>query len=87
MFLPLKEKVRLLLIEQGHLSLVHPVRVDHDAAFPLLAENVRKPHRGDHPALQNVPQDIPHAHRRQLVRVPHQDQPCPRLQRPQQPPH
>ena len=58
-----------------HLSLIDPVGIHYDEALLRLAEDFRQTHRGEHPASQHVAERRTRPHRRQLVRISHQDQP------------
>ena len=76
--IPLKEKeIPAFIVQRDLLPLVDPVGVDHDIAFPRLAEDLLQLHHRESPAFDQIPQDLAWPHGGQLVHIPHQHQPGP----------
>ena len=66
-----------------HLPKVYPVGIHYNKALLRLTKNLCQPYCGKHPAAQHVTERKTGPHRRQLVRISHQNQPFPLGHRPQ----
>ena len=83
----LEKEIAVFLVQHRHFAMVDGVGVAHDQAAFALAEDLVEPHRGDHPAAQDIAQHVARAHGGQLIGVAHQDQPRAARQRAQEGAH
>ena len=71
-----EEKVVVVAPQVGGNPLIDHVGVADDVALGGLPEDLGQTHRGDHPAADQVGEEVARTHGGQLVRVPHQHQPA-----------
>ena len=70
------KEIRIRLVAVRILPPIDPVSVDYDHALPGLPENLRQPYGVNDLAGYDIPQYIARSHRRQLIRVSYENQPC-----------
>ena len=70
-----EKEIPAFIIQRNLLAVIDFMGVDHDIAFPGLAENLFQLNYGKASAVYQITEHLSRPHRRKLVHIPHQNQP------------